>query len=40
MKNNLKKEGFEFLLKIPLFRKEKIKIIVAFLMPKFLFRFI
>ena len=35
MKNNKKNKGFEYLLKIPLFRKEKVKIIIAFLIPNF-----
>ena len=39
MKNSLKAEGFKFLLKIPFFRKEKIKIITAFILPKFVLNF-
>jgi glycosyltransferase involved in cell wall biosynthesis len=40
MKKGLKAEGFKFLLKIPFFRKEKIKIITAFILPKFVFKFL
>ena len=38
MRNNMKKKGFKFLLKVPLLRIEKIKLIVAFLLPKFVLK--
>ena len=38
MRNNMKREGFQFLLYIPLFRKEKLKLIVAFILPTFILR--
>ena len=38
MRNNMKSKGLKFLLKVPLFRIEKIKIIVAFLLPKFVLK--
>ena len=40
MRNNMKKKGFKFLLKVPLLRIEKIKLIVAFLLPKFVLKFL
>ena len=40
MKNNKKIDGFNLLLKIPLFRKEKIKATFAFILPKFLLNFL
>ncbi len=38
MKNSMKISGFKFLLKIPLLRIEKIKIIVSFFLPKFILK--
>ncbi len=34
MKNNMKGQGLEFLLKVPLFSKEAIKLIAAFILPE------
>ena len=38
MKHNMKGKGLEFLLKVPLFSKEAIKLIVAFILPEFVLR--
>jgi len=38
MRNKMKREGLKFLLNIPLFRKEKLKLIVAFILPTFILR--
>jgi glycosyltransferase involved in cell wall biosynthesis len=40
MKSGQKIIGFKSLLKVPLLRKEKIKIIIAFILPKFILRFV
>ena len=38
VRNNMKKKGLKFLLKIPMFRIEKLKMIAAFFLPKFVLK--